>query len=317
VPVVDTIGVPVFAALKGNEMFVPEMDGDFRITNFSEFVNEQGFQITYSLPLPYRDTKFSVGSPAPIPFWIEQKCFVIGGDADKEEPEKLFGRGALRNPVLSDIAQLLDDARSGRISDRMKEWASTNIANSFSDVFFEPPARSRYWVSRYRVAIANARKMVQPPHPIDAKLRQVGSDWLHKFGSKTDLSNICGILGSSGNEIFSRRQMGDILFAFLMSKIADNQSEAVEEYAREKPLHGVFPDGIYNYYLQHGWPRVPFAYTQIDDLSFRLMTVLSECNEREDYSRAARFTFMLFGRQRAPAQIESLACIYLKDEPLA
>jgi hypothetical protein len=86
----------------------------------------------------------------------------------------------------------------------------------------------------------------------------------------------------------------DILFAFLMNKLAWN-------------------DGIYNYYIEHGWPRVPFAYEHVTDLPERMMNVLLEGHEQEDFRRAAKMAFLMFGRAPAPPQVETLAGTYLND----
>jgi hypothetical protein len=311
VPEVDTIGVPVFNAIRGNEMFIPEMDGDFRIVDFSEFYNEHGYTLVYDLPSEFQDKHYAIGSSAPIPFWLDNKCHIIPGDADKEEPAKLFGAYALANPVLIDIARLLDDARSGRIADRIREWTSENIANSFADVFHETPSRSRYWVTRYRIAVAEARRKAKPPHPIDNKLREVAGDWFRRFGSKTDLPKLGGMLGQSAHQIFSKRQMTDILFAFLVIKLAQNDVKDLEAYVQEPELHKAFPHGIYYHYIDNGWPTVPFHYERVDDFVKRMMDTLLNCHENEDYRPAAQLALLLYGRARLPKQIESLAKTYM------
>lgn len=312
VPEVDTIGVPIFLALRGNAMFVPEMDGDFRIHSLMEFYNEQGFQLAYDLPAEFRNQVFEIGSSTPIPFWISRVCHVIIGDADKGEPEKMFGHQARQNAVLLDIARLLDDARSGRIRDRFDEWAADSISNGFADVFYEPPVRSRYWVTRYRVAVAKARKMTQPPHPIDAKLRQVATEWFHRFGTKTELNKIGGMLGNSANQIFSKRQITDILFAFLMNKVSENNMSELDSYFSEPALHKAFPAGLYNYYLENGWPRVPFGYAEDSNFIHRMLNELVRGYESDDFRLAAKMAFLFFGRAKLPEQIDSLALTYLK-----
>jgi len=312
VPDVDSIGVPIFTALRGNAMFIPEMDGDFRIQELLEFYNEQGFQISYQLPEEFYNQTFEIGSSAPIPFWIGGKSHIIIGDADKEEPEKLFGREARRNSVLLDVSRMLDDARSGRIQDRFDDWAADNIANGFSDVFFETPVRSRYWVTRYRVALAKARKLAQPPHPIDVKLRRVATEWFHKFGRKTELSKVGGMLGSSANEIFSKRQIADILFAFMMNMLEADNTNEIDQYLNEPTLHKAFPGGLNLYYIDHGWPRVPFDYYRENDFISRMMSSLLEGAEKGDFRDAAKLSLLLFGRLKLPEQIENLARTYLK-----
>jgi hypothetical protein len=313
VPNIDTIGVPIFAALRGNEMFVPEMDGDLRIVQYLEFYNEHGFQLSYDLPAEFQNRVYEVGSSTPMPFWISNVCSVIVGDADKEEPTKMFGADARSNPVLLDLARILDDARSGRIKDRFDEWASENIANGFADVFFEEPVRSRYWITRYRVAVARARRMTKPPHPIDNKLRHVAGTWFQKYGRKTDIRNVAGMLGSSANEILSKRQMTDILFAFLMNSLAWKQTNNIEAYVEEKALHKAFPQGLYHYYLEHGWPRVPFSYEQDANFIERMLQELVDAYDNENFEQAAKMALLLFGRADLPEQLDSTARIYLKN----
>lgn len=311
VPDVDSIGVPVFQAVRGNEMFVPEMDGDFRIRQFTEFYNEHNYPIEYDIPRDFQNQRFSVNSPTPIPFWIGNKIAVIQGDADKDEPIKQFGPSALSNQVLADLSRLLDEARSGKINDRMKEWDAENIANGFGDVFYETPVRSRYWITRYRVAVARARKLTQPPHPIDNKLRLVAGEWFRRFGNKTSLSNLCGMLGTSANQIFSKRQITDIIFAFVVHKLASEDATITEEYARETSVHRAFPQGLHGHFIEHGWPRVPFAYDRIDNFTKPMQDALADGMEREEFRAAARLAFLLYGRKRVPAQIESQAGAYL------
>ena len=304
--------MPVFGALRGNSMFVPEMDGDFRIRKLLEFYNEQNFSLFYDLPTEFRNQPFEIGSSTPIPFWINQHCHVIIGDADRGEPERLFGAEARKNKVLLDIARLLDDARSGRINDRFDEWAADAISDGFADVFYEPPARARYWVTRYRIAVAKARQMTQPPHPIDARLRQIATEWFHRFGTKTELSKVGGMLGNSAHEIFSKRQIADILFAFLMNKLVANDVNDLDLYLREPSLHKAFPGGLYLHYIEHGWPRVPFGYAKEEIFVTRMMDSLLTGFEREDFRDAAKLSLLLFGRLKVPDQIDNLARGYLK-----
>jgi hypothetical protein len=309
---VDTIGVPVFADVNGNRMFVPETDGDLRIGKFVDFYNEDGFHIDYNPPQEFRNQVFELGASVPIPFWVGGVSHVIIGDADKGVPEQIFGRKARTNPVLRDIARLLDDARSGRIQDRFDEWAAESLAAAYSDVFYEQPSRSRYWVSRYRVAVAEARKLSNPPHPVDTKLRSVASEWLKLFGSKSDIRKLVGILGNPKNEIFSRRQFTDVLFAFLVNKYAANEMGDIDVYIEESALHVVFPAGLYGHYLEHGWPRVPFKYEQDEEFIAHAMEELVNANESQYFVRAAKVIFLLFGRAELPNQVDELARAFLQ-----
>ena len=186
----------------------------------------------------------------------------------------------------------------------MKEGASENITNAFADVFYEEPSRARYWVSRYRVALAQARRKTQPPHPVDNRLRQVvAGDWFLRFGSKTDLSNLGGMLGNSAHQIFSRRQITDILFAFLVTKVVNqDDSKTLEAFAGEPSLHRAFPSGPYHYYLEHGWPRVPFHYKQADDFNYRMLNRLANATKRRATNRRRGWRFCCTGGARYPSK---------------
>lgn len=293
-------------------MLVPEMDGDFRIHTFVEFFNEQCFQISYEPPSEFRNEVFEVGTPTPIPIWIDGRFNVILGDADKDEPEKQFGPLARHNEVLRDISRLLDDARSGRIKDQLETWAAESFSNSFADVFHEEPTRARYWITRYRIAVAKARRTMPPPHPIDQKLRAVATTWLHRFGTKSDLSKIGGLLGSTKNKVFSKRQITDILFAFLMNALYAEDHRRLDDYFNEASLHRAFPAGLYSYYIENGWPRVPFEYAQLDDFGERMLEALAAGEDNEDFEASAKLAFLFYGRAKLPDQIDGLARTYLK-----
>jgi hypothetical protein len=313
---VDTIGIPVLSEIGGNRTFVPETDADLRISKFCDFYNEDGYRISNDTPADFRAVVFEEGMSVPIPFWIDGKSYIIIGDADKEETQKLFGNRAKSNPVLRDIARLLDDARSGRIQQRFDEWAAESLAASYADVFYEVPSRSRYWVSRYRVAVAEARKLATPPHPIDAKLRTVASEWLRSFGSKTDIRKLIGIMGNPSSELFTRRQICDVLFAFLLNRYLGGQYDDIDVYLDEPVLHGLLPAGLHGHYLEHGWPRVPFRYKQDRDFIKHAMDELVDANERHYYARAAKVIFLLFGRAELPPQIDEMARVYLYNDGL-
>ena len=301
VPKVDGIGVAVFTA--ENAMLVPEMDGDFKVIGFLDFYNEQGFQISYDLPVHYRERTVSVGDPSPVPFWHKGVCSVIEGDAEKAAIEQLFGTEARTNPVLRDLGRMLDDARSGRIKARIAEWEAADLASGFDDVFLEPPSRTRYWVARYRVALQNARKLANPPHPIDVRLRNAANTWLRKFGSKSDPAMLGSMLGSSAQGIFSNTQIRNILFAYIVQKLATETVSDLEIIRRDGTASSVFPKGIFNYFIKNGWPHVPFKYQQIDLLEL-MKEAVNQGAERSNFENAVRLSKLLFGQADAPRDVD-------------
>ncbi len=292
-------------------MYVPEMDGDFRIARFLEFYNEAGFSLAYDLPDFYCDRKFRVGDPAPIPFWISGKCHVIEGDAEAQQPERLFGLGARTHDVLVDLTRLLDDARSGRIKARIDEWNAEKLVSAYGDVFLEPPARSRYWVSKYRTALKAARKLAEPPHPIDVRLRNVSVEWLTKFAAKADLSLIGGMLGSASQGIYSIDQIRGIMFAFVAHKIATDSRKDLETIQKDDTISALFPRGIYGHFLQSGWPHVPFKYSQ-PDFDLLMKARISDGDDGQSFASALRLASILYGSADAPGDVADHALIYIR-----
>jgi hypothetical protein len=125
-----------------------------------------------------------------------------------------------------------------------------------------------------------------------------------------------GILGNPKNEIFSRRQFTDALFAFLVNKYAANEMTDIDVYIEEPALHGVFPNGLYGHYLEHGWPRVPFKYKQDEEFIANAVDELVNANDSQYFVRAAKIMFLLFGRAELPNQVDELARAYLQKAGL-
>lgn len=304
----DSIGVPVFAA--ENLLLVPEMDGEFKIIAFSEFFNEQGFVVTYQLPENYQGRLVRLGDPAPLPFWASQRCHVIEGDAEKAAVEAQFGVDAKINPALRDLGRMLDDARNGRVKARIAEWEAQDLASGFDDVLLEPPSRSRYWIARYRVALENARKVTQPPHPIDVRLRNAANQWLRKFAVKSDPSMLGGVLGSSAQGIFSTAQIRNIVFAYIVHKLAARHNAHLEAIFREDTATTIFSDGIYSYFLATGWPHVPFKYEHADLIEYMKEEINDGIN-KGNMDRAVRISRLLFGGRDAPREIDDHVMLYI------
>jgi hypothetical protein len=308
VPDADSIGVPVF--MTGNSMYVPEMDGDFRVQQFLDFYNEEGFTLVYNVPQFYVQKKFQLGDPAPIPFWIKGSCHIIEGDAEASEPEKRFGVSARTNDVLRDLKRLLDDARSGRIKARIDEWNAEKLASSYGEVFLEPPVRSRYWVSKYKGALKAARKLARPPHPIDLRLRNVSREWLEKFASKADLGLIGGVLGDAASGIYSIGQIRDIVFAYVAHKVASDLQRDLIAIEMDETVISLFPQGVYKHFMSKGWPKVPFKYSR-PDFNVLMKNKITTCMETGGFSQTIRLARILYGGEDAPEEVIDHGMLYI------
>jgi hypothetical protein len=305
VPEVDSIGVPIFGEIgRGNATFTLEMDPDLRIAEFREFYNEQEYFITYELPKEFEKRRYEVGQPAPILFWLGGKSEVIHGDFTSAYLSGLYGVQLKNNDVLRDLRRLLDDARSGRIKDRHDKWAAEAVVAQFNEVFKEVPVRSRYWVSQYRKAVEQARRLAQPPHPIDAALREVAIDWLKRFGIKSSLRLLVGMLGNSKNGIFSRNEINDAIFAFLLEAFFNDDHQQLEIYLKEPVLHKAFPKGLNGYFDERKYPEVPFSYRRERDFSRKIIRELVSTNRRADFSKIENLAFIAYGHSRLPYDLE-------------
>jgi hypothetical protein len=306
----DSIGVPVFES--GNLMYLPEMDADFNIISFLDFENDDKYELTHDIPPSYHNQLFRVGDPAPIIFWFKQAPYIVEGDAEKSRLEQIFGLDARTHPVLRDLGEMLDDARTGKIKAQQEEWFAQEIEASYNDVFLEPPSRTRYWISRYRAALENARKLTQPPHPIDVRLRRASSEWLEKFATKAELPMVASILGEAAQGIYSIRQITEIMLAYISHRITAGGSAEIARLANDDTIRSLFPHGMYDFYLFEGWPHVSFEYNKPDYLGL-MKERLIQGRERGSWKTAHLLSLLLFGDKEAPREVDELALHYIRD----
>jgi hypothetical protein len=305
----DSIGVPVFKS--GNTMYLPEMDADFNISSFMFFLNEDGYELTNHVPDAYAQRTFRIGDPAPIIFWVEQAPYVVEGDAEKAKLEEIFGVKARTHSVLRDLGGMLHDARTGVFKRQQEEWLAQELETAYGDVFLEPPSRTRYWINRYRVALENARKLTQPPHPIDVRLRRASAEWLQKFATKAELPMISSLLGEASQGIYSVRQITEIMFGYLSNRLANARRNEIVKIAADETIRSLFDHGMYEFYLMNGWPNVTFKYQKLDFVQV-MKERLAEGKIGETWEVALNLSRLLFGDRDAPAEVEEAALIYLR-----
>lgn len=312
-PEVDTIGIPVLTAPGGNVMFIPEMDGDFRITRFLDFYNEEQYDLDYRLPAGFESKNYSIGDPAPLPFWFGKACHVVEGDAEREDLTRMFATEAPPGSVLGDLGLLLEQARTGYFNHRHQRRTANDIAAGFSDVFYEPPVHSRYWVSRYQVAVAQARSLATPPHPVDIKLRRVAMQWLQRFAAKTDLSRLMAVLGKPEDGIISAQRRTEIVFAYLVNQLSTGNKN-VYKHLQDPQIEDLFPYGLYEHFHRRGWPKTPFPYQKPNDLLDLLKEEIDGAGRTGDYQCAAKMTLLFFRRAKVPREIDDLVMPILNEE---
>ena len=306
---VDSIGVVVFMA--GNSMYLPEMDSDFNISTFLHFENEEGYELTPNIPDVYRQRMFRTGDPAPIMFWVDQMPHIVEGDAEQSKLQEIFGLKARTHPVLRDLGEMLHDARTGIFKRQQEEWLAREIETSYGDVFLEPPSRTKYWIHRYRVALENARKITQPPHPIDVRLRRASTEWLQKYATKAELPMIGSILGEASQGIYSVRQITEIMFAYISNKLASMRGSDIAKIAADQTIRSLFAHGMYEFYIKNGWPNVPFGYGKPDFIEI-MKARLAQGQESGTWEVALNLSKILFGDRDAPHEVDDVAMMYLR-----
>jgi hypothetical protein len=207
---------------------------------------------------------------------------------------------------------MLNDARTGKIRERQDEWLAREIEAAFDDVFLEPPSRTRYWISRYRAALENARKLTQPPHPIDVRLRRASTEWLQRFATKAELPMVGAMLGEAAQGIYSVRQITEIMFAYISHRLTLDNSAEIAKLAGDETIKSLFKHGIYEFYLLEGWPHVPFAHNKPDFLEM-MKSRLVRGRERGSWQTAHVLSRLLFGDREAPREVDDMALLYIQD----
>lgn len=300
----QSIGFALFSARDTNNIFVAESDYDLRISRFLDYYNEEDFSITYSLPVSHQGKTYSIGDPSPIPFWFKDQLNVIDGDSDASDVENLpeFCTEDA-NSVLHDMARILGNARAGYYRERAGAWKAEEISAQFADVVEAPPIHSRYWVSRYRVAVATARDLTQPPHPIDRKLRNSAREWLRSFGSKTDLARLQGVCGEAQDAIFTQDEIKGILFGYLTHKITMGDYSDGEKEPKRSIILQTFPSGLYGYWLHNGWVKTFFPYENTKDFRETMKQELYKSQRSGNFKRSHTLAVMLFADAPPPKDV--------------
>jgi hypothetical protein len=286
------------------------MDADFNISAFMHFENEDGYELTSLIPDDYRQQMFRIGDPAPIIFWVDQAPYIVEGDAEKAKLDEIFGIRARTHPVLKDLGGMLHDARTGVFKRQQEEWLAKELEVSYGDVFLEPPSRTKYWIHRYRVALENARKLTQPPHPIDVRLRRASTEWLEKFATKAELPMIASLLGEASQGVYSVRQITEIMFAYLSNKLSTARSAEINKIAADETIRSLFAHGMYEFYINNGWPNAPFNYAKLDFVD--VMKKRLAQGKDGTWKMALQLSKILFGDRDVPTDVDDAAMLYIR-----
>ncbi|BCM87944.1 hypothetical protein [Methylobacterium indicum] len=304
VPNVDSIGIAVFGVPGGNTMYVAETDASFTITDFMDFINAEGYEIDYKLPKDQQLVTYALKDPSPIPFWVNDICHIIPGDAESNDVFVRFDSLAIDHPVLKTLRRLLGDARNGVFREQQEQWMVQEISASFSDIFEKTPVHSRYWITRLGDAVRHARSLTQPPHPIDEELRRVALEWIERFATKTDYHRLMAVIGNLLAGAISSERAQAMVFGFLVNQVmAGNFNTFAKELVRDKRFVELFPHGIYQYWWRYNWPRLTFDYQKPHFILDPLFDEIRSGAIRKDFHRAERMAYLFFRWEQAPNEI--------------
>jgi hypothetical protein len=301
----DCIGVAVFREPGMNFDLIAEADGDLRITRFLDLYPEQGYFIE---PLPFKfDVKrrHSIGDPTPVPFLCDGQFSVVQGDRQPTDLT-ISPRSAGGVKVVADIKDLLGKARDGFFHKQFQRWRIEELRATFPEVFQERPNNSRYWVTRYRVAISRSHSGGSFSNELAAEFRSLGTRWLELFGTKTDFTRIRLLFDRANDGVFNREDVVASAFGFFCHKLSAREFQFLERAANDAYFLGLFPGGLYYHIVSYGYPRTPFVYGRPDDLLGELKRRLYRALDTYKLGKAKRLALALFGMQNAPAELREI-----------
>lgn len=301
VDVPDSIGIPLFSVTNSNSLWVPETDGDFRITRFLLLPPDAPYRLVQQIPPGIARRRMAIGEYAPVPFWVNGKLHHVNGNAYPEDMPDIATQSPEASEVVGDVRRLLDDARNGRFKARVQQDEAERIVDAFPDVFEEVPVHSRYWVSRFRLAAAETVPGSRSA-ALSQRLRSIGRQWLDRFASKTDTGRFKGLVDTGHTGIFSDQEVKNLYFAYIIDLISRGKlAEAARGFLKDPGFASLFPAGIYEFHRFNQWPNTPFEYHRPKVLTDPLLAAVRDNHENPEMMAALRgVAYLYFGKKDAP-----------------
>lgn len=296
--------MPVFREDGMNHDLVAETDADLRITKFLDLYPNQDYRIE---ELPYRSQmrqRHSIGDPSPIPFIVDNNIYLIMGDRHPADLDSFLVGSPSATVIINDLKLLLARAREGFFRHKAELWKTERLRSAFPELFEEPPSRSRYWVTRYRVAVSRIENDGTVNQPMADEFRRLGNLWLELFGTKTDFARMLLLFGKADDGVFNRDDVTASAFGFFCHKLATHQFQFLERAVREEAYFlGLFPNGLYYYQAEHGFPKTPFPYNRPGDFLGELKERLYKASDSLGFSKAKNLSLVLFGLKDSPVEL--------------
>ena len=73
------------------------------------------------------------------------------------------------------------------------------------------------------------------------------------------------------------------------------------------------PPGIYDHYVEHGWPKAKFSYDRPGNILEPVWSALIDARELGNYRQAKWLSLLYFGFSDAPKQIEGMVFDQLRS----
>ena len=254
---------------------------------------------------------FRIGDPAPIIFWVDQAPYIVEGDAEKAKLEDIFGVRARRHPGSEGPWGMLHDARTGVFKRQQEEWLAQGVGGGLWRRL--PGAAKSHEVLDTPIQSSSRKcsKSTQPPHPIDVRLRRASTEWLEKFATKAELPMIASLLGEASQGVYSVRQIAEIMFAYLSNKLSTARPSEINKIAADKTIRSLFAHGMYEFYIQNGWPHAPFQYGKLDFVEL-MNQRLVQGKESGSWATALQLAKLLFGDKDAPLKVDDAALMFMR-----
>lgn len=300
----DSFGIPLFQSHLKNTLLLPETDHNLRIVRFLEIDPSPRYRI-----VPYGhapEPSYEIGYPVPIPYWVDGKLDLVGSDAS---PMELFTRfGSKPKGIVAELVGLIERAQSGAFppaTDTQERFQAL-----FQDVLEEQPVHSRYWIARYRSAVASASSNEHLPKEAEEALRIRAREWLHRFVTRTTVRYFQGILENHDGKFFHELEARWYYFAFAASLARRQKFQELFVLSRSTLYSKLLPRGLYWHWLDGvANPNANVGSMLPNDApeSFELLEVFKsamyESVRKDDFRKLKQLASILFGDRDAPKDI--------------
>jgi hypothetical protein len=300
----DGYGIPLFKGI-GNAPLTPETDDDLVIVRFHEYYNEQGYSQSSWLPGNYRDRRFRIGDPLPIPFVISNKVDVV--EAGTNPAAFLSDQGNLGStPTALALASILSDLSTGVYRRRTTERLVDAFRLEHDEVLSGEPVHSRYWVQRFKTASAALKGIPDGGDDlVKSDLRTKATAWLTHLGFKSDIRLLNDVLkAATTSGILSKQYARDMVFLVAVPKLSESRSRAGVSLVTNL-VRNWLPEGMYAYYLARGVPKgaphdVKGAIRNMPNL---LMQSIFTASNVEGFKHALQICDLIYGGSRLPTEM--------------